>query len=525
MPGELRQSESGKWTISAICHTYNSSDLKIPAKYTYDGKSVLFSATTTPMDIETEWHTEPGVAILVRSIAREYVDVSVKEGENWKIYKGYDDFNKTNPVVPLVVITGITLEDLTWVTDIPATGGTATNVNCSYRVIAHYSDGHTEEVSTTVSGSKTVGASTIEERHTAGTLTLSATYGAYTATKDVTIWQEAFVPILAASCDNTNPASQQTTTTLRVTGNIPWTASSEQRWITITNPAGTGDATRTVTYDTNMGAQRTATITVTTGGTGGGSPVNIQVTQSGGEVKPAPSINSVEITTTSYDPPVNPLSIHNALQRSLICSFTTDGPALPGSYAADGTITVNIQSSLYPFNVTRWNGGTGANEGDNLYIVNTVTNNYMTAPKDGSGYETTSGQRLAIREGDGIEITNTKPFTGITILNSINHQWLSGSFSYTDDSGSHSNSLPTTYGDTREYPGMKTPVVITSINATIKLPEGGSGSIYFQNVDGSAHGSLQVPRVSWGGGYASFEILNASLTVDPNHPNFNIVVG
>ena len=310
-----------------------------------------------------------------------------------------------------VELTGITLESLAWAIDVPATGGTATSVNCTYKVIAHYNDGSTGDVTTSASvpGSTVVAASTNPDRHTAGTLTLHASYGGFTtADQNVPIYQEAAGAYLNASCNNTTPSSAQTTATLTVGSNVSWTASSSESWITITNPTGSGDATRTVTYEANTGTQRTATITVTTGGTGGGSPVNIQVTQSSGEVKPAPSINSVEITTTSYDPQIS-LSIRNALTHTLTCSFTTDGPGLPGTYSANGTRYMNVPSSWYPFNVTYWHGSTGFDEGDNLYIVNTVTNNYITAPKNGQAYTTTSGQSLAIREGDGIEIARLKP--------------------------------------------------------------------------------------------------------------------
>ena len=77
-----------------------------------------------------------------------------------------------------VQLTAITFENLTWVTDIPSSGGTATKNNCSYTIVSHYSDGTTVDVTTssTVSGSLQVSPNYAIERHSAGTLTLSAEY-------------------------------------------------------------------------------------------------------------------------------------------------------------------------------------------------------------------------------------------------------------------------------------------------------------------------------------------------------------
>lgn len=44
------------------------------------------------------------------------------------------NYSKTPPKV----LTAITFENLTWVTDIPTTGGTATKANCTYTIMAKY---------------------------------------------------------------------------------------------------------------------------------------------------------------------------------------------------------------------------------------------------------------------------------------------------------------------------------------------------------------------------------------------------
>ena len=90
-------------------------------------------------------------------------------------------------------VTAITLDDLTWETDIPYGGGVATKDNCSYSVTAYYDNGAECGVTqfATVIGSATVESTIITERHSAGTLTLTAEYSGFTDSDSVTIYQEA----------------------------------------------------------------------------------------------------------------------------------------------------------------------------------------------------------------------------------------------------------------------------------------------------------------------------------------------
>ena len=94
--------------------------------------------------------------------------------------------------VPVIVVTAITLDNLTWVTDVPATGGTADKDNCVYVVTAYYSDSTSGDVTSlaTVTGSLVVSASTLENLHSAGTLTLTATYSGFSDSDSVTVYQE-----------------------------------------------------------------------------------------------------------------------------------------------------------------------------------------------------------------------------------------------------------------------------------------------------------------------------------------------
>ena len=92
-----------------------------------------------------------------------------------------------------IKLTAITLDNLVWVTNIPASGGTATKDNCTYSVTAYYSDGTTSDVTSeaTIIGSQVIPSTNIEEVHSAGTLTLTASYSGFSATGNVTVYQEA----------------------------------------------------------------------------------------------------------------------------------------------------------------------------------------------------------------------------------------------------------------------------------------------------------------------------------------------
>ena len=90
-------------------------------------------------------------------------------------------------------LTAITFDNITWVTDVPATGGTATKDNCTFEVNGIYDNGTSVDISSdvTVTGELAVPSSTAEQRHEAGQLTLTASYGEFTATGNVTVYQAA----------------------------------------------------------------------------------------------------------------------------------------------------------------------------------------------------------------------------------------------------------------------------------------------------------------------------------------------
>ena len=118
-----------------------------------------------------------------------------------------------------IKVTAITLDNLVWTTNVPASGGTATKDNCTYSVTAYYSDGTTVDVTSeaTITGSQVIPSTKIEEVHSAGTLTLTASYSGFTATGSVTVYQEA-----ATSDFSKEPL----TFNILSVGTINWTASN-----------------------------------------------------------------------------------------------------------------------------------------------------------------------------------------------------------------------------------------------------------------------------------------------------------
>ena len=92
-----------------------------------------------------------------------------------------------------VQLTAITFENLTWSTDVDWGGGTATSANCSFSIIAKYSDNSTKDITNlaNVTGSLAVPATTATTRQSVGTLTLTATYEDKTCTGNVEVYQEA----------------------------------------------------------------------------------------------------------------------------------------------------------------------------------------------------------------------------------------------------------------------------------------------------------------------------------------------
>ena len=117
----------------------------------------------------------------------EITNIMIGDTEIYGIYAGDLQIYPTD----FGTLTGITIEDLVWVKDIPQSGGTATADNCFFRVMAHYDSGKSRNVKSrsTITGSLVVPASTAETREMVGTLTLTADYEGFTDTDSVDVYQ------------------------------------------------------------------------------------------------------------------------------------------------------------------------------------------------------------------------------------------------------------------------------------------------------------------------------------------------
>ena len=182
-----------------------------------------------------------------------YIHLYETNDEFTKAYNGPDYkepwlslTEENNAISYSKILTAITFNSITWVTDIPATGGTATKDNCTFKVYAKYDNGSFLDISSgvTVTGELAVPSSTEGQRHEAGTLRLTASYGDFTATGNVTVYQ-------AAVDFSTKPL----TFNILSAGTINWTASSTKFTKTIKYKLNNGGWTP-ITSNTSSSAPK-----------------------------------------------------------------------------------------------------------------------------------------------------------------------------------------------------------------------------------------------------------------------------
>lgn len=126
--------------------------------------------------------------------------INIGDNEISGIYLGNSEISAIyagdNQIYPmnLGTLTGIAIENLEWVKDIPASGGTATSANCSFNVYAYYDSGRRKRVTkdATITGSLVVPATTAETREMVGTLTLTASYSGFTDSDTVDVYQAKY---------------------------------------------------------------------------------------------------------------------------------------------------------------------------------------------------------------------------------------------------------------------------------------------------------------------------------------------
>jgi hypothetical protein len=108
------------------------------------------------------------------------------------------------------------------------------------------------------------------------TRTATVTVKAGALTKTVTVTQLGATPVLSVNTTEINVPASATDSTIYITSNLAWTATSNETWCLITPTSGNGSGTLTITVAENTAIEtRTATITITAGTLTG----NVTVTQ------------------------------------------------------------------------------------------------------------------------------------------------------------------------------------------------------------------------------------------------------
>lgn len=205
--------------------------------------------------------------------------------------------------VNLGTLTGITIEDLVWKTDVPASGGTATEENCTYKVVGHYDSGKNRTVTNdaVVTGSLVVSATTAETREMVGVLQLTATYEGFTATGSVDVYQEAVA---------VDYLSMPLTFEILTAGNIVWKASNTS-------------IARSIKYSLDNGTTWT-TINATTAGVSipvsAGSIIQFKGTNSA--YGNSSYFNSFNASTASFNVYGNIMSLINETNFKNLTSFS-----------------------------------------------------------------------------------------------------------------------------------------------------------------------------------------------------------
>ena len=247
--------------------SFNISPKVLEYGYTGGSQSLVI---TNPMNNEWKFVGQPGWITLSSISGSDATTVTATATENTTDdeRKGSVVFwNMTTDTTYVVScfqekapspLTGITLDNLIWVNDVPSSGGVANKDNCSYTVTGQYADGSTRHITdfATVSGSLNVPESTDTTRHSVGTLTLTASYGSFTASNTVTAYQAAFVPYINLTPAEIVFTSEGGTATINVESNIDWTVSLSGDTPTPPTPTGTvtGVSFSSITWTTDIPA-------------------------------------------------------------------------------------------------------------------------------------------------------------------------------------------------------------------------------------------------------------------------------
>jgi hypothetical protein len=165
--------------------------------------------------------------------------------------------------------------------------------------------------------------------------TATVTVKAGDLTKTITITQLGVTPILSVDKTEIKTTAKAANSTIEITSNLAWTATSNEPWCSVTPASGNGNGTLTITVAENIIFEtRTATVTIKAGELTN----TVVVTQSGANV--VLSVNTTEIEATiaaaEYTIEITSNSTWTVTSSESWCSVT------PVSGEGNGTLTVNI---------------------------------------------------------------------------------------------------------------------------------------------------------------------------------------
>lgn len=313
-------------------------------------------------------------------------------------YSGFSTNGSVTVYQAAPEIIRIDFNNQTWVTDIPASGGTADSGNCSFNIIAYYDNGEIKDVSNsaTISGSVVIPESEIIIRHSAGTLTLTASYSGYSASTNITVYQEASHVLTEITIDN-----------LTWVTNIPYyggIATSANCTFDVTahfNDASTEDVTAFATVNGSAVIPSSIIESVHSAGT--------LVLEASYEDKVATA--STIIYQNAYEnPSLTPLTFDIISSGTIYWKTTSSSFTKTISYSKDNGLTWN---SITP---TESGASISVDSGDEIMFRgnNSVYHNGMS---DYNSFSSSTGTKFNSR-GNIMSLVDENNYTGLTSISS-----------------------------------------------------------------------------------------------------------
>jgi hypothetical protein len=166
-----------------------------------------------------------------------------------------------------------------------------------------------------------------------GVITISSNFESRT----VTVTQSGnTTPVLTISPSSRSVADAAGSFTASVTANVPWTASSNAAWLSMSPNSGTGNSSVTLSHTANTGAARTGIVTLS----GGGVSTTITVTQAA-----APSLT---VTPTSQSVASNAGNFGITVSANIAWTVSSNANWLTGSPTSgsnNGTVTASYTAN------------------------------------------------------------------------------------------------------------------------------------------------------------------------------------